>query len=62
MTLINTLKMMTSVDLKVANSVVFGLVDMRVIKKPKLGELFRKKPNCIATGQVVPQQVLEIDF
>jgi len=60
--LINTLKMMTSVDLRVANSVVYGLIDLRVIKKPKLADLFRKKPNSAASGQVLPKKVFEIDF
>jgi len=54
--------MMTSVDLRVANSVVFGLIDLRVIKKPKLVDLFRKKPNSAASRQVVPKEVFDVDF
>ena len=42
--------MMTSVDLKVANNVTFALIDLRLIQRPKLKELFRKKTNCVTSG------------
>ena len=41
LTRINTLKMMTSVDLRVSNQVRFALVDVRLEKKPRLQELFK---------------------
>lgn len=36
---INTMKFMTSVDLKVATQVKFALVDLRLQKKPRLKEI-----------------------
>jgi hypothetical protein len=43
LTRINTLKMMTSADLRVSNQVRFALIDVRVDKKPRLHELFKRK-------------------
>jgi hypothetical protein len=39
---INTLKFMTSNDLKVAANVKFALLDLRVTKKPKLADIFKQ--------------------
>ena len=38
---INTMKFMTSGDLKVASSVNFALLDIRTSKRPKLLEIFK---------------------
>ena len=40
---INTMKFMNGVELKVATGVKFSLVDLRVNKKPKLNEIFKKQ-------------------
>lgn len=39
---LNTLKFMTSSDLKVATQVKFALVDLRLIKKPSLKEILKQ--------------------
>lgn len=49
---INTMKFMTSADLKIANQVRFAVLDIRTVKKPRLSEIFKdqkasKKENHI---------------
>jgi hypothetical protein len=44
---------MNGVELKVATSIKFSLVDLRVNKKPKLNEIFKKQ-------SAIP--ILELDF
>ena len=43
LTTINTLKMNISKELRIANVVMFVLIDIRVTKKPKLATFFKKK-------------------
>ena len=38
---INTLKFMTSTDLRVASNVKFALVDLRYMKKPRLCDIYK---------------------
>jgi hypothetical protein len=55
---INTLKYMTSNDLKVSANVKFALLDLRHMKRPKLADIFKQVTKKM--GQKVNVPVIEI--
>lgn len=56
---INTMKFMTSSDLKVATSVKFALLDIRISKRPKLLEIFK---DAKGSRREDAPQIFEIDI
>lgn len=55
---INTLKYMTSNDLKISANVKFALLDLRHMKRPKLADIFRQVTKKM--GQKINLPVIEI--
>lgn len=56
---INTMKFMTSPDLKIANQVKFAILDIRTVKKPRLTEIFKDQKNSKKENYI---PILELDY